>query len=423
MATGSDLQPVFLAIKNNAMYFGGNASGNGYPVVKINMNGTLDSAFGQAGKLQISGANGTVYSGAVSHDGKLLVGTQDGTFPYLYKVQSKSVLHIIGNENVLPNTAEKYSIKIPSGLTLNYTWIYTGQNFAYTTSTTTSSVSIYFTESATSGQLKCVAKAVTGAPYDTVRLNIKVNYNSTPASQLTKSQCSNQLTDCNMAYIENFTLNHISNSFTGCSGNGFTDYTRSGKMDSLILGGAYSAKLTVLGSNQMRHAAIWIDYNNDGIFSADDFVGGGYSTNSDLLINNLILKNRDGYDGPKRLRVRCRNINAFKPEDACQGLGEQGEVEDYLVVITRQGVLSAPQIITPNEDGKNDYFVVRGIQPDVKNHLVIFDRVGEVKFSALNYENNWNGMSSSGEKLLPGTYYYLFTNDDEFIRGFVEIRY
>jgi gliding motility-associated-like protein len=113
----------------------------------------------------------------------------------------------------------------------------------------------------------------------------------------------------------------------------------------------------------------------------------------------------------------------FTAGESCALTGGLGETEDYLIVLSTQDALEAPQIITPNEDGKNDYFVIRGIDPSTENKLTVFDRLGAVKYSSSNYENNWNGIASSGDKLSPGTYYFVFTNDSNSIKGFLEIRY
>ena len=61
---------------------------------------------------------------------------------------------------------------------------------------------------------------------------------------------------------------------------------------------------------------------------------------------------------------------------------------------------------SPNGDGINDYFVIKGAdQYDVT--LMIFDRWGSKVYESSHYKNDWNGTSKSGEKLPDGTYYYI----------------
>lgn len=86
-------------------------------------------------------------------------------------------------------------------------------------------------------------------------------------------------------------------------------------------------------------------------------------------------------------------------------------------------------VVTPNGDGKNDYFVVRGLaagntnNPNATAHakLYIFNRWGGTVYQSLDYQNNWN---ASG--LSEGTYYYRLevTQDDgtmQTLKGWVMI--
>ncbi|MCX2576363.1 gliding motility-associated C-terminal domain-containing protein [Pedobacter sandarakinus] len=64
--------------------------------------------------------------------------------------------------------------------------------------------------------------------------------------------------------------------------------------------------------------------------------------------------------------------------------------------------LFVPNLFTPNGDGINDVFEIRGLNLFVQNDLVIVNRWGNEVFKSANYQNNWNG-----EGLNEGTYYYL----------------
>jgi gliding motility-associated-like protein len=69
-----------------------------------------------------------------------------------------------------------------------------------------------------------------------------------------------------------------------------------------------------------------------------------------------------------------------------------------------------PSLITPNDDGKNDEFIVPCIPnnaSDNKSELFIFNEWGERVAYFMPYLNDWTGTYSS--KPLPdGTYFYIF---------------
>jgi gliding motility-associated-like protein len=60
----------------------------------------------------------------------------------------------------------------------------------------------------------------------------------------------------------------------------------------------------------------------------------------------------------------------------------------------------APNIITPNEDGYNEYFVFENID-NRSWSLKVFNKWGQEVYFSLDYKNNWNGQDLSG-----GVYYY-----------------
>ncbi|WP_316806793.1 gliding motility-associated C-terminal domain-containing protein [Pedobacter agri] len=64
--------------------------------------------------------------------------------------------------------------------------------------------------------------------------------------------------------------------------------------------------------------------------------------------------------------------------------------------------LFVPNLFTPNGDGINDLFEIRGLNLFAQNDLVIVNRWGNEVYKSNNYQNNW-----SGEGLNEGTYYYL----------------
>lgn len=79
-----------------------------------------------------------------------------------------------------------------------------------------------------------------------------------------------------------------------------------------------------------------------------------------------------------------------------------------------------PNIITPNNDGKNDYFVISNLENYPENTIVIFNRWGKKIFEHIDYKNDWNG-----ENHPDGVYYYILKyrgyNGGNFHKGSITI--
>lgn len=81
----------------------------------------------------------------------------------------------------------------------------------------------------------------------------------------------------------------------------------------------------------------------------------------------------------------------------------------------------ANNLITPNNDGVNDFFVIPNAQLYTNYRLSIYNDNGNLVYSLdANYNNTWNGLSNSGKRLPSGTYLFRFvdsTNDDNKFQG------
>ena len=64
--------------------------------------------------------------------------------------------------------------------------------------------------------------------------------------------------------------------------------------------------------------------------------------------------------------------------------------------------ITIPNVITPNGDGKNDYFVIENIEKFKSSNLVIYNRWGKKVYEQSNYQNDWDG-----DNLSDGVYYYV----------------
>jgi|GEM_PF-687515 len=67
-----------------------------------------------------------------------------------------------------------------------------------------------------------------------------------------------------------------------------------------------------------------------------------------------------------------------------------------------------PNIITPNNDGSNDTFKIKGLENYPGTQVLVFNRWGNEVFRGNNYTNDWDG-----SQLNEGTYYYLVSRKEK----------
>jgi gliding motility-associated-like protein len=93
------------------------------------------------------------------------------------------------------------------------------------------------------------------------------------------------------------------------------------------------------------------------------------------------------------------------------------------IVIIEVNDLFVPQVITPNGDIKNDFFVINDIEKNGPVELIIFNRWGNEVYNSTNYLNDWDGRSNNGTELSNDTYFYVlkFANG-KITKGFVVIK-
>jgi gliding motility-associated-like protein len=77
------------------------------------------------------------------------------------------------------------------------------------------------------------------------------------------------------------------------------------------------------------------------------------------------------------------------------------------------GECIAPTIITPNDDGVNDAFVIPCLYSGIyeNSRLEVYNQWGSIVHSSDNYNNNWKG-TYNGKPLPVGTYYYILRLGD-----------
>lgn len=80
-----------------------------------------------------------------------------------------------------------------------------------------------------------------------------------------------------------------------------------------------------------------------------------------------------------------------------------------------------PNVITPNNDNINDLIDFNEIVNGCEFHVDIINRWGNVIFHQNNFSDPFKGLSSNGEELETGVYFYTLTIQDFIYHGFIHI--
>ncbi|MFT3794894.1 gliding motility-associated C-terminal domain-containing protein [Flavobacterium sp.] len=121
-------------------------------------------------------------------------------------------------------------------------------------------------------------------------------------------------------------------------------------------------------------------------------------SNGQFLGDETMLNVSDWVD-PETVYPTNFMVHVFVP-DAC---GTSRNVTVYSTMCT------IPKGISPNGDGKNDWFDLGGMGVV---QLRIFNRYGTEVYTKQNYSNQWSGQSGNGKELPDGTYYYAIELSD-----------
>jgi gliding motility-associated-like protein/uncharacterized repeat protein (TIGR01451 family) len=82
------------------------------------------------------------------------------------------------------------------------------------------------------------------------------------------------------------------------------------------------------------------------------------------------------------------------------------------LLTSRTSSLFIPEAFSPDGDGVNDVFVIKGLPDGGENSITIFNRWGNRVYHHGNYNNSWDGRPNIAgtlgkDRLPPGTYYYV----------------
>lgn len=117
-----------------------------------------------------------------------------------------------------------------------------------------------------------------------------------------------------------------------CSPNGYGNFVNGNQTTTFNANSSVSMSVQVgCATGNPENVAVWIDFNQNGIFEANEFTYLGYGCGSTITGNVSIPSN--ALSGQARMRVRVTADGMMNPGDACTHYAN-GETEDYRVTIS-----------------------------------------------------------------------------------------
>ncbi|MEI6021363.1 MAG: gliding motility-associated C-terminal domain-containing protein, partial [Bacteroidota bacterium] len=179
----------------------------------------------------------------------------------------------------------------------------------------------------------------------------------------------------------------------------------------LSLNNAYDGKsiINLLGSNNALNTGA-----KESITLTVNYSSNGSSNNS--LFNTATAITKDNLGHQLSIDISQNGSNADPNGNGNPNETGENEVTYFAPAVEIDSVeveFSIPQGFSPNGDGVNDLFVIRGLSKYPNNELSMFNRWGNVVYKMKGYDNTWNGKVSEGihygsDDLPEGTYFFVF---------------
>ncbi|MCX6236562.1 MAG: gliding motility-associated C-terminal domain-containing protein [Bacteroidia bacterium] len=186
----------------------------------------------------------------------------------------------------------------------------------------------------------------------------------------------------------------------------------------------------VLNANNDFARTSWIEPITINVLENDYLTNGSFAGASFNILEQAKLGiaqfNANGtvtYTSTEKKPGRDRFIyQVCTPNNLCDSAVVTIDITDPPILI--------PEGISPNGDGVNDRFEIKGLEKYPKSKVAIYTRSGNLVYQSDNYQSDWDGTSKNGgvsqNQFVPtGVYYYVLKlgENDRTIKGNVYVAY
>jgi gliding motility-associated-like protein len=340
----------------------------------------------------------------------------------LYLMDCNSI-ELLGLTEVCAGTNRiKYWVQPVPGYT-DYHWEYSGQNV--TVDTNLNEAYLSFSPAAVAGTLKVT---VSGAGMVTLTDSLHISLNSLPSApgtinglaEVCPGENNLQYTVNPVSGADSYIWNYSGDgalfygsgtsanaSFSNHSTDGILTVTASNACGTSNPSGGFSIHINslplagnpIIGLQEVCQNTGNVLYTTSAIEGAASY-GWNFSGENVTIQENELGANLYFFDNATSGNLTVYGINAC---------GSGGTSQKFPIIVKNcsetPAALHIPNSFSPNGDGTNDQFVIRGLPEN--SSLMVFDRSGKKVFASDNYQNDWNGRDMDGNIIETGTYWYV----------------
>ncbi len=139
------------------------------------------------------------------------------------------------------------------------------------------------------------------------------------------------------------------------------------------------------------------------------------NTNGDYTYESTVNETRYIPRGTEAFVEYCYIVKALNQDEEIFSWSNQ-------TCISKDDLISIPNVITPNGDGFNDVFEISNLSSYSNHQLTIYNRFGKPIFESNNYQNDW-----PNDDLNRGTYFYSLktissnSGESKILKGWLEV--
>ncbi len=160
---------------------------------------------------------------------------------------------------------------------------------------------------------------------------------------------------------------------------------------------------------QTKDITVYLDANGYASITPQDIDDGSFD-DCQLVSMTLDITDFDTTDIGENI------VNLTVTDNAAQA-----DTKSAVVTVLWTDVeLAIPNFMSPDGDGKNDFWEIKGVEALYGYTLNIFNSLGEIIYTVQNYDNTWDA-TYNGKELPDGTYFYVFNNGSLTYKGYITV--